>query len=148
MWVNKGALLLAKFIFLVPKCTKIHFTGFLELTFPHTYEAPRKLLSHPPPPSPPHTFKPPSLPPLTIKLNVDWSGMVYSSAALNRIYCNLSHWMMSNFICLNFSTLCSSSLWRIDTIIFAKFIVSEQAVHFICQAKWAVPQSESLLTGY
>ena len=58
MWVNKGALFLAKFIFLVPKCTKIHqLTGFLELTFSHMEEAPMKLLS--PPPPLPLSFKPP-----------------------------------------------------------------------------------------
>ena len=49
MGVNKGAPFLAKFIFLVSQCTKIHFSGFLELTFSHMEEAPRKLLTPPPP---------------------------------------------------------------------------------------------------
>ena len=66
MWVNKGALFLAKFIFLVPKCTKIHLTGFLANISPYV-GSPQETIS----PPPPRTFKPPSLPHLTVKLNVD-----------------------------------------------------------------------------
>ena len=49
-----------------------------------------------------------------LTINVDWSVMVYSRCKFI-LFLIFGH-MTSNFICLTFSTLRSSSLWRIVTI--------------------------------
>ena len=79
--------------------------------------------------------KPPSLlsPPLPLPqslfftkkltINVDWSVMVYSGWKF--ILFLVFGRMTSNFICLTFSTLRSSSLWRIVTI----FLSLDKAVY-------------------
>ena len=54
---------------------------------------------------------------MIVTLHVDWSDMVYSCTAQIIFSC-----MTSNFIWLSFSSLHSTSLWKIDTIIFAKII--------------------------
>ena len=48
------------------------------------------------------------------KINLDWSVMVYSGWRF--ILFLVFGCTTSNFMCLTFSTLCSSSLWRIVTI--------------------------------
>ena len=57
----------------------------------------------------------------TVTLCVDWSRMVDSSTGSSDLYlirgCMTS---TSNLLYLNFSTLYHSSLWRTDTIVFAK----------------------------
>ena len=45
--------------------------------------------------------------------------MVYSPTGSSDLFLILDC-MASNFLCLSFNTLCSSSLWRTDTIVFAK----------------------------
>ena len=50
---------------------------------------------------------------------LDWSRMIYSPAGGSDLFSNLSC-ATSNVLYLNFSTLHSSSLWRTDTIFFAK----------------------------
>ena len=58
-----------------------------------------------------------------LTINVDWSVMVYSGWKF--ILFLVFGRMTSNFICLTFSTLCSSSLWRIVTI----FLSLDKAVY-------------------
>ena len=56
---------------------------------------------------------------MTVKLCVNWSRMVYSPAGCLDLFLILGC-VISNFLYLSFSTLYSSSLWRTDTIVFAK----------------------------
>ena len=76
--------------------------------------------------SPPFYTPPPSVPPLhhysSQTINLDWSVMVYSGWKF--ILFLVFGRMTSNFMCWTFSTLCSSSLWRIVTI----FLVLAKAV--------------------
>ena len=50
---------------------------------------------------------------------MDWSRTVYSPAESSDLFLILGC-MTSNFLYLSFSTLCSSSLWRTDTIVFVQ----------------------------
>ena len=50
---------------------------------------------------------------------MDWSGMVYSPTGSSDLFLNLGC-MTLNFLHLSLSTFYSSSLWRTDTIVFAK----------------------------
>ena len=52
---------------------------------------------------------------MTVKLRVDWSRMVYSPTGILILGC-----MISDILCLSFSTLYFSYLWTTNTIIFAK----------------------------
>ena len=71
--------------------------------------SPPSLLSPPPSPSPnPYSSQ------KKLTINVNWSVMVYSGWKF--ILFLVFGRMTSNFICLTFSTLRSSSLWRIGTI--------------------------------
>ena len=66
---------------------------------------------------------PPSLHPYSTQtINMYWSVMVYLGWKFMLFL--VSSCMTSNFMCLTFSTLCSSSLWRIVTI----FLLLEKAV--------------------
>ena len=56
---------------------------------------------------------------MTVKLCVDWSGMVYLPTGSSDLFLFFSC-MTSNFLYLSFSTFYSSSLWRTDTIVFSK----------------------------
>ena len=68
---------------------------------------PRLSIKTPPPPSPPlHLYS-------SQKINLDWSVMVYSGWIF--ILFLVFGCTTSNFMCWTFSTLCSSSLWRIVT---------------------------------
>ena len=85
-------------------------------TKPPLSNEPSSLISPPPPPLPLLFFTNKwrlYLSMATVKLGVDWSGMVYSPTG--SFGCTTS-----NFLYLSFSTLCSSYLWRTDTIVFAK----------------------------
>ena len=71
--------------------------------------SPRSLLRPPPSPSPnPYSSQ------KKLTINVNWSVMVYSGWKF--ILFLVFGRMTSNFICLTFSTLRSSSLWRTGTI--------------------------------
>ena len=65
---------------------------------------PPSLLSPPPPPPSFHTYS-------SQTINVDWSVIFYSGWKF--ILFMVFGPMTFNFMCLSFSTLCSSSLWRI-----------------------------------
>ena len=56
---------------------------------------------------------------MTVTLHVDLSGMFFHYAGSFDLFLLFSY-MTCNFSCLSFSTLHSSSLWKIDTITFAK----------------------------
>ena len=56
---------------------------------------------------------------MIIALHVDVSGYVLPCAGSFDLFLIFSY-MTYNFMCLSFSTLRSSSLWKIDTIAFAK----------------------------
>ena len=80
--------------------------------------------------SPPSLLNPPPLPlpqslffTKKLTINVDWSVMVHSGWKF--ILFLVFGCMTSNFICLTFSTLRSSSLWRIVTI----FLSLDKAVY-------------------
>ena len=95
------------------------------LNKPHLFRG-GKLISTPSRLSPPPLPRPlPQSLLLTKKLtiNVDWSVMIYSGwkFALFLVFGR----MTSNFMCLTFSTLRSSSLWRIVTI----FLSLDKAVY-------------------
>ena len=80
--------------------------------------SPPSLLSPPPSPSPnPYSSQ------KKLTINVNWSVMVYSGWKF--ILFLVFGRMTSNFICLTFSTLRSSSLWRIVTI----FLSLDKAVY-------------------
>ena len=79
------------------------------------------------------SIKPPSTPPYhfllindglylsitTVKRHLDWSRMVYSAAESTELFLILGR-MTSNFLTVSFFSMHSSSLWRTDTIVFAK----------------------------
>jgi len=69
------------------------------------YETPYILYSAPPPPLPPF-------------MRIDRIWWIHVLEV--QIYFLTFDCMTSNFICLGFTTLRSSSSWRIDTVIFAK----------------------------
>ena len=89
----------------------------------------RKSSIKPPPPlfTGGKLISPPSLNPYSsrkkLTINVHWSVMFYSGWKFI-LFLVFGH-MTSNFICLTFSTLCSSSLWRIVTI----FLSLDKAVY-------------------
>ena len=56
----------------------------------------------------------------TVILCVDWSRMVYLPPGSLNLFLIFGR-MTLDFLCLSFSTLRSSSLWRTDTIFFAKW---------------------------
>ena len=56
---------------------------------------------------------------MTVKLHLDWSGIVYSRVGRSDLFL-ITGYVTSNFLYLSFSTLRSRSLWRTDTTIFAK----------------------------
>ena len=58
---------------------------------------------------------PPPLPPF---MRIDWIWWIHVLEV--QMYLLIFDCMTSNFICLGFTTLRSSSSWRIDTVIFAK----------------------------
>ena len=56
---------------------------------------------------------------MTVTLHVDLSGHVLPCAGSFDLFFIFSY-MTYNFMCLSFSTLHSSSLWKINTTAFAK----------------------------
>ena len=101
-------------------------TGNSFNTYRKSYIKPPSLISPPPfrggkwisppprPPSPPHPYS-------SLAINVDWSAMVYSGWKF--ILFLVFSRMTSNCMCLTFSTLRSSFLWRIVAI----FLLSEKS---------------------